>query len=358
MKLPSMNPALLSSIGEFFVKYSGRKSVVDLETCQKVINKLDLKSKYPNSNNLSIIDVFTGEGIFSTMVNYELKPRNHVIIEKHPTGVKLWKKIINHLQSETNNRENFVLYPQDGYNWLTYRSIFDQGYASNQIKPRNMIHDEILLIANLTTPKSGESLFAQWIMCCGYKNWIQKYGRVRMICFIPKETAQKFLAGPGFKKRNKSSLKRDFITDTRLIAITDCEHLDEPNGYDYDPNVLYRDQPIVIPSEATHPLKADFAIVEVIPKDFSSECLDENDFLTQCMFISKTKPIREALAYVAPGADEYLVPILPKEMIEKSAHELTTDEWKLVFDAYQKWPFKPSLLDTTFGVVQDELKHF
>lgn len=344
MSLRSMNPALASTILEHFVKYSGRRAIADPTACQTVLDKLDLKAKYPNSNKLTIIDVFSGEGVFSSMLNYELKPQKHIIIEKNPTAANIWRNRIQLLENETKHKENFELLPRDGYDWITYKKLFEDGHVSDEFKPRDRVHDELLLVANLTTPKAGESLFAQWMMCCGYKNWIHKYGNVRMICFVPLVTAQKFLAGPGCKKRNKSSLKREFITDTRLVAITQSP-AEKHDGDGYDPNVLYHDQPVIIPSSATHPVKGEFAIVEILPSDISAEVLDSADHLIQTLFIAKSRPLHQALEFIAPGAAEYLAPLLPTEMLDKGAMDLTIDEWTVIFNAYENWPFKPSLLD-------------
>ena len=66
----------------------------------KILDKLDLKSKYDGSK-LDIVDVNPGYGLFSTMLNYELKPRNHILIENKERCVTSLSSIINKLVEET-----------------------------------------------------------------------------------------------------------------------------------------------------------------------------------------------------------------------------------------------------------------
>ena len=66
-------------------------------------------------------------------------------------------------------------------------------------------------------------MLAQWIKCCGHRNWLMKYGKVRMVIFAPSVSAMKFLGEPGFKKRRRTGLKRDLYTDSRLIGVVNSE---------------------------------------------------------------------------------------------------------------------------------------
>ena len=56
------------------------------------------------------MDVNPGYGLFSTMLNYELKPRNHILIENKERCVTSLSSIINKLVEETGHNSNFTLY--------------------------------------------------------------------------------------------------------------------------------------------------------------------------------------------------------------------------------------------------------
>lgn len=354
----SWNPAL----AEFFKGQLPRfqynfKHLARPKQCQEVIDKLDLKSKYPNGTKLDIIDIFSGYGLFSTMINYELKPRNHVIIEDTKANIGHWTERIQHLRENTGNKENFVLYPRNGYKWDTYESLIEEKIVSPSFQERKEPHNELLIIGNVTPTKFGEPLFAQWIMCCVYKNWLQKYGRVRMLCFVPDNTAMKFMSGNAFSKRNKSSVKREMFTDAKLIALTPSTEPTEADGCGYDPRLVLKDQPVLIPLKDTLPCQSSLALLEIVPKDVSAERVETYEHITKALFYNSSQKIIDSLSHLGPGAREELGQLIPKDILQKSTKNITEEEWMEIFDAYDKWPFKPDFTDT-IEFLQDESRNF
>ncbi|KAK6465044.1 S-adenosyl-L-methionine-dependent methyltransferase [Scheffersomyces coipomensis] len=348
---------------KLFLKNSSRfqntfKSITNEESCQSIIDKLDLRSKYPNSQNLDIVDVFPGYGLLSSMINMELKPRNHVIMEYSKTHVLEWTEKIEHLKEVTSNKENFVLCQRDGWSWEAYdQMIKEDKIIDPQIKPRDKIHDELLVIGNLSPPKFGEPLIAQWIMCCAFGNWLQKYGRVRMICLVPVATAQKFLAGSGFFKRNKSSVKRELYTNAKLIAVTEPKDVIDSKGIGYDPRLIIRDQPVLIKRENTIPANAEFAVLELEPKLIDAAVVEDHEHVLQQLFISSSRVVREMLTYIAVGAEEDLPAVLPDHILDKQVKELSLEDWQTLFKSYDNWPFKPSYIDR-LDILQDDTRVF
>lgn len=359
-KFKSFNP----SIAEHFKKIGlpkyqyGHKHIIRPQTCQDILNKLNLQQAYPNSSsNLTIVDVFSGYGLFSTMINYELKPKKHVIIEETKENVNLWEDRIKTLEEITGNKENFVLYPKNGYKWETFDHLIKDKVIEPTFVTREKVHDELLIVANLTPLKFGESLLAQWIMCSVYQNWLQKYGRVRMLCFTPDATAQKFLSGAHFPKRNKSAIKRELFTDTKLIAITESNETYAPEGSEYDPNILVKDQPVIIPSKSILPLGGQAALIEILPKQLPMIDFDMLEYIIQILMYRSTGKISEALSQLAPGAESDLASKIPKNILQKSPRDMSPEDIYLVFDVFDKWPFKPSFTDT-IGIIQEDTRTF
>ena len=48
-----------------------------------------------------------------------------------------------------------------------------------------------------------ESVLAQWIKCCGHRNWLMKYGKVRMVIFAPSVSAMKFWVNQDLRKEEE-----------------------------------------------------------------------------------------------------------------------------------------------------------
>lgn len=362
MLLRSFNPALKTHFRktarpQFLY---GFRNVINADACQSILDKLQLKDKYPNSEGrVDVIDVFSGHGLLSTMINYELKPRNHLLIEHYREHVKTWEDRIKYLKSHTQNSENFMLAPQDGHSWSTYDDLFlEKKIFEPEFQPRSKVHDQLLVVANLTSAKMGESLFAQWLMCIAHKNWLQKYGRVRMVVLAPETVVQKFFAGPYFIKRNRTSAKRGMFSDSKLIAIAQPdEHGPHSAGDGYDPRLVIKDQPVLLPSSSITPVGNELAVVEVIPKELDEVDVNEIDHLTQSMLFRMTNNIANAFKILAPGAEDDLVPKIPKETLHKKFKQLTDEEIWQLYNIYHKWEFKPRYEDT-ISVFLDDSRHF
>lgn len=363
MKLRSFNPVLsanFKSIPRSSHQY-GFKNIIKEQACQLVLDHLKLPQKYPSSKgNLDIIDVFSGYGMLSTMINYELQPRNHIIIDDTKDNKQVWEKRISFLEKNTGNKEKFQYFHMDGHAWETYDTLINKSKVlTPSIQPKTQIHDELLIVANLTSNKMGESLFAQWIQCCACGNWLQKYGRVRMLLLLREATTMKFLAGPGFSKRNRTALKRDVYTDSKLIAISDAQL--ESGGVPgdvFDPNLLVKDQPIILPTTSVSPHGGDLSIVEVLPRgDLAGLDINAMDYLAQILMYRSLNAVEEGLAAIAPGAAEDLGPKLPKEILLKLSRQLTREDAIKIHDAYNNWAFKPSY-EETMNFFADETRLF
>ncbi|CAH2352123.1 mitochondrial transcription factor 1 [[Candida] railenensis] len=340
----------------------GFRNIVKPSACQDLLDKLKLTEKYPNSSSsLDIIDVFPGYGLFSTMLNHELKPKNHIVLENNKLIAQMWKERISHLEEKTNNKENFRLYEQDGYMWETYDNLIQNDkLLQPNFQTRKDINDELLIVANLTILKFGESLLAQWLACCGFGNWLQKYGRVRMICFTLESTGQKFMAQESFSKRNKAAVKRETFTDSKIIGVTEPLDVSDCNGAGYDPRVMIKDQPVLIPRKSVLPPNStSITVLEIEPRNIEIDDIDVEmfEFFLKNFFVKKTTPVKEGLKFLGPGADIDIIPKLREELVDKTIRDLTMSEVLEVYEAFNKWPFKPSYEDT-LDVVDFEDRRF
>lgn len=337
----------------------GNKAITSVSACQHIIDLLDLRLKYPNPSKVDVVDVFSGYGLLSLMINSDLKPRNHLIIDNTKDNKAVWEDRIRFLNGEG----NFKYYCMDGHSWETYDKLFrppppEIPVLRPAFQSREKIHDELFVIANLTNLKYGESLLAQWISCCGYQNWIQKYGRVRIVAMIRESTATKFLAGPKFPKRNRAALKRELFCNFKLTAISDTQADSVGMAGDlYDPNLLVRDQPLVLPNLSIIPSGGDVAIVEILPRDVGAMDVHVAEYLAQVLMYRSTHTVEELLTIMAPGAEEDLAQRIPAEVLLKTSRQLTRDDALQIYHAYMAWPFKPPF-EETINFLSEETRSF
>lgn len=337
--LRSLNPAL-KSFAEATPRYAyGGIHIKSPEACQRIIDRLDLRDKY-NSSKLDILDIYPGYGQFSTMLNYELKPRNHVIFEPRKDLTTYWENRLAHLKDTTGNAENFKMSNLNPYFWSTYANIYrNDVIPPTTVKSYDKMHDELLVVANWTG-RGEESIIAQWMHCCGNRNWLAQYGKVRLVVFCLPESAQKFTAMPGNKKRKRSSLIRELYTEMNLVGI---EQSDFQTGEGYDPRTLVKDQPVVISKSETLRDK-DIAVIEMSTGKYTSNQISNIMHLLSQMF-HNSHPIRDSLPRFGPGG-EYLEKLIPAEILDKGGFHLTAEDVLEISAAYEKWPFKPPIEDT------------
>lgn len=319
---------------------------------QKIIDKLDLKSKYPESSSMDIIDIFPGYGIFSSMINYELKPKHHLLIEGNKDSAAMWKERISHLENKSFNSEHFEVVNKSGYSWTTYDDLTKEKIINPTFQSFDKPHDQLLIVGNLTS-NFGESLFTQWVMCSYYRNWLHKYGKVRMLVLIPQESASKFITMSGYSKRNKSACKLEILTNTKLIAITEHKDRSKPQGASYDPRVLIRDQPLILPNSSVIPSGGQVALVEVVPKNIPELDMALLEYIIQLFMYKSTMPVDYMLEYISPGAREQLGPKLPAHLRTKQVKLLTGEDYLEIYNVFNAWPFKPTLQETMGITLED-----
>ncbi|RCK67031.1 Mitochondrial transcription factor 1 [Candida viswanathii] len=310
-------------------------SFMDSLVVQQVLDKLDLRSKY-QPGKVDIIDCAPGYGLFSFMLNQELKPRNHILIEDKRRIVKSLTDVIDGLESRGCNT-NMKLVTDTAYSWDVYNKIIDEDKLIQPTKqPYDKVHDELLVVANWSD-ETNESIIAQWIKCCGDRNWLMRYGKVRMILFTPLVTTQKFVALPGFLRRKRTGMKVSMFTDTKVMAITEPR---TERHRDFDPRVMVRDQPVLLPKDCGGPNR-DFAIIEMMPGKYTNDVIDDIEPYLLYLFWNQKQQLRERLSTMAPGAS-YLLKLLPDSILDKYPPDLVGEDLIELNKAYLKWPFRPS----------------
>ncbi|KAG9052088.1 Mitochondrial transcription factor 1 [Serendipita sp. 407] len=69
----------------------------------------------------------------------------------------------------------------------------------------------------------------------------------------------------------------------------------------------------------------------------------EWDFVLRALWIHKKTPVGSSLKFMAPGAQN-MVKYMDQSklgLLEKSPRDLSMDEWSILMDAFDKWPFHP-----------------
>lgn len=323
-------------------QYYGFRYLLNPETHEAIFDKLRLENTYRDTSQLKVLDLYPGPGQFSSIFYNRLKPKQHVLMESRAA-------FLQHLRNEFDNTPLQVI-EKDPYDWSSYVDLIDRTKVL-EIEKQSLEHinDRFLTLANLTNP-AHEGLLMQWYACIGNRNWLQRFGRVKMLLWVPTSSAAKLLATPGSVPRSKCSVVRETLTETKLVAISDTEELKL-----FDEKVMEDSEPIVFPgTDVLQAREKGISLIEVNPTAHNVD-LDNWEYVTKHLLILKGTPLIDALESLGHGARDYFKnQIADQDFLKKSPNKLTSGEFLYLTDLFAKWPFKPDIYMDFVDIFQDE----
>lgn len=276
-----------------------------------------------------IIDAYPGTAVFSAALHNTLRPSKHILVEPF-TSFQPW---LNHLANET-----IEVNSDDPFRWGTFTNLVKAHRSLIDTQDRSKIHDQLLYVANLTH-RQGEQLVAQYLNCASNQSWLQSFGRVRMLLWMRSSVAEKLLAGPGEDFRHRIGTQRESCCDARVVF-----HVPQAKKIKNYPRILK--EPMLsldIRKDVLAKIAQPISLVELVPREKQVEHIDEFEYVLKNLFILRSRPLKEALNSLGPGAVEDLSPQLT-DLLSKKPTQLTLDDFIRITDVFWKWPFKPDFL--------------
>ena len=308
----------------------------------KIFDKLDLTKTYKHPEELKVLDLYPGVGIQSAIFYNKYCHRQYSLLEKRSSLYKF-------LNAKFEGSPLQIL-KRDPYDWSTYSNLIDEERIFvPEVQSSDHINDKFLTVANVTG-EGSEGLIMQWLSCIGNKNWLYRFGKVKMLLWMPSTTARKLLARPGMHSRSKCSVVREAFTDTKLIAISDANEL---KGF--DSQCIEEWDPILFSAAEIWPTKGKpIALVEMDPIDFDFD-VDNWDYVTRHLMILKRTPLNTVMDSLGHGGQQYFNSrITDKDLLKKRPIDLTNDEFIYLTKLFMEWPFKPDILMDFVDMYQTE----
>ncbi|AQZ16396.1 MTF1 (YMR228W) [Zygosaccharomyces parabailii] len=338
MSIPVRNALHAAKIKHFY----GSKYLLNPRIHERILDKLSLEKIYKNSHKLKILDLYPGPGQHSAILYNRFNPTQYGLMETRP----------DFLAALHDNYDGYALqlFQKDPYEWSSYTSLIDEEkkFVPEQ-QSGDRLNDRFLVVANLTNA-SQEGLLMQWFNCIGNRNWLQRFGLVKMLLWVPVSAAAKLMAVPSMQLRSKCSVVREAFTNTKLVAISDATAKKQ-----FDEIIWKESAPIVFDNEETHPTRGSgIALLEVNPKSHTID-LDNWDYITKHLLILKKTPLRDAVESLGHGAKEYFSQrIKDPNFLNKCPVDLTNEEFIFLADLFNLWPFKPDIYVDFIDVYQEE----
>ncbi|ODQ82840.1 hypothetical protein BABINDRAFT_159337 [Babjeviella inositovora NRRL Y-12698] len=302
-------------------------------TVAKILQKVALRDTY--GSDLAILDIFPNNGLFSGLVNEHLKPHQHVVMGSEADFHGDFYAKIN--AAMHTNLQKAV---KDPRHWESYSEMIAEGYLTPRKAARTNLHPAFLISANITNPKYAEKTLMRWLGCIGNRNWLQKYGRARMLVWTNAATASKLLAPAGSPKRGRLAIFGEQFTDTTLVATTAPKSSETWSAAD-----LARYDPILLEPETdykVHSMTQEISLLDIKPCNHALD-LDSFEYVVKQLMMLRNVRLETALMVLGAGSKEYFSEQL-SGVLQRKPRELTADEWVLVSKTFSMWPFKPEFL--------------
>lgn len=318
-------------------RFLTRRSFINYGLSEKIVDVLG----YPNfygPNKTVVLDIYSGTAVFSAALQNHIQPHRHVLMEPFP----VYSKLLSSLE----RRPEIYYDEEDPFRWSAFQNLVKNRVYEPQIKSRDHVHNAMLFTANLLHAQ-GEQLVTQYLNCVTNQNWIQRFGRVRLLLWMRAATAEKLLAGPGEMARHRLSCQRESCCDARVVLHKNPKHssTDRVGRAPY-PKVLQ--SPLISTDEidlARDFTKAvpDVSLIELTPHEHQVEHVDEFEYVVKNLCMLKGTPLAQSLNALGPGAVDDLSPQLSDLLNVKPDH-LHFADFQRITDVFVRWPFKPEHL--------------
>jgi len=185
---------------------------------EPILDKLDLTAY----QRTTIIDMNPNLGIFSAALHERLQPKQHILLEPE-------KRYGDRMREFQELYENSWYVPLDGYNWDTYKELFSKDqlpppWPNKFTKPKiktslstEGINPDLLFVGHMSKSPKSQRLMAQFISCCTVGSWIQRYGRVRFLLWVPDVVRDRYLPR-SIAARTRPSAWAEAIVDITEVA--------------------------------------------------------------------------------------------------------------------------------------------
>ncbi|KAK7472512.1 hypothetical protein VKT23_000627 [Stygiomarasmius scandens] len=298
-----------------------------------------------------IIEAFPGPGQLTRALLKLPKERvaKIIVLEDNPRYLEYLKPL-----EEVDPRVKVV--PLSGLEWSTYDSVQELGLLSDieTVAWGAGVHPKLQFVSHLPINVYGEQLMSQFLRLVPDRQWLFKFGRVKMNFLLTDYVWQRVTACPNDKNfRCKLSVIAD--------AAVECKSLyyDELQPFrDHFHPILFRqiavdaDQRKTNHRKAGNPMRA----VSVVPREkqiIEPGSLDVWDYCLRRLFVQKATAVGRAIPSLGPGAQSLLAQLEDNVDLKRTIRGLELKDWESVVRVFSEWPFAPSDLGITDSMLDN-----
>ncbi|KAF8444302.1 hypothetical protein BGX38DRAFT_1198032 [Terfezia claveryi] len=184
---------------------------------EELVREILVREDWSGWHGCQIVDMNPGMGIFSRVLNEFVQPSKHILLEPL---VKFNDALTERMIINSPNPScTTTLLNLNGYDWSSYDKLITEGH----LVPTTVPHEEgvnknILFVANLLMRGlDGERFLTQIIEHIGSNQWIHRYGRIRMLTWVP-DSGKVRIMPRKLMDRTRVSVLTDIVSEAKELA--------------------------------------------------------------------------------------------------------------------------------------------
>ncbi|CAK5265608.1 unnamed protein product [Mycena citricolor] len=256
--------------------------------------------------------------------------------------------------------DRIKVYPLSGELWSSYSAIEEMGVLQDvPIVPWDQgVHPQLQFVSHLTSNVAGEQLISQLLRNIPEKHWLFRYGRVPMSLLMNEYIWNRML-GTKASIRCKLSM---IAAATSLSSMAVKADILKPYGDHFHPtnrasSVLKKDTKANLMRPGSP-----FVGINIVPNEeqvIKPGLMNAWDYCLRHLYVQRATPLEKAIGYLAPGAKSLLKSITSPDLSVRvdpktAVRDLTVQEWEVLVNAFNQWPFAPEDLSVTDALGLDE----
>lgn len=198
-----------------------------------MLRQSGLQDFYRESENLTIVDAYAGYGWFSTALYNTLRPKKLILMDPFMYAKPALQKMVEHDPKRVTHST------LDPYHWRSFYPIYEDVPKRYNNADRSEVSRDFLFVANLAY-SGGESLMYQYLLCVLHQNWLQRYGRVRMLVWMCSSGAEKLTHG---QRRMNGKSQEDILSDVEEREMKLMKFIVKREKWIRDPKVDEKKKP-------------------------------------------------------------------------------------------------------------------
>ncbi|KAJ2930301.1 hypothetical protein H1R20_g6796, partial [Candolleomyces eurysporus] len=318
-----------------------RKTLCNVETAKKLAELFVPEG----SKDKIIVEAYAGPGLLSRAL-LDL-PRERIkkliLIEEEPH----FREWLEPLQ-KADDRVHVV--PEDAFWWTTYNKMEEDGLLDGVgTHDWSEVHPNLHFISQIPNNVHGEQLISQLCRAIPDRKWFFKFGRVPLDLITTTTMHTRLSAPTGHKQRTKVGVITQAVADLQsLVPLKDLEpasqHFFYPSKRNSSSGQLRHSKIAEMPQQHVR-------VVPQIDGAIKPDSLDAWDYAVRQLMITKATSLSKCISALGPGAVSLLKkltdPSLPPEKrvdVKKAPRDLSTEDWKILVDVFEEWPFRPEQL--------------